>query len=827
MTLKQSVRAYGTLATLLAGTALASAVPTSAQEPVPVPAAPQGAPDAGIRLDSVVVVGNQRVGADAIRVTTALQPGQRVTGFDIQNAIRRLMATGDFANVEVRFQGEPAVGGALVFQVTERPLIARIDFEGLERVSPRAVRDTLKLQDNQPLNPNLVLKTEQMIRDLLAKEGVQLLAVDTALTPVSEPAGAYRLTFNVREGSRLSIAEIEFQGNQAFTDEALREAIETKEEGFLWFRTGKFDRERFQEDLRNRLPTFYGEHGYIDFNVVSDTLVVDPQTGKARLQVTVNEGPRYRLGEFAIEGASRFPTEELERMFTAQRRSVLGLFARTDERQAGEVFNRAALDDATTKVQQLYKNEGYLYAQVLPQVERVPATEAGVDPVVNITWAVSERTPFYIDKIFIQGNSYTHESVIRDRLLIFPGDVYNEDRLLQSYRNIAALGFFETPLPTPNIDPNPEEGTVDLTFTVAEKQTGSINFGTSIGGGYYGRSGGVSGFLGYSQPNLFGQAKQADLRVEYGWGRSSFTTSYTDPAVLGTRNSASVSLFHTDDRWRGVTLSEGRYMRTGGSFRWGFPIPGLRWTRAFAGYSLSKFRYEARDVEECSVTNIFCQPSAVSSSLSATVTRDTKNHPLFPTAGTRQSISLEQSGGILGGDGNFQKLTADTEWWIPVGRLGGGAPGSRPIITSLGVKARTGAVFGDASAFPFSRFFLGGTQWGETLRGYDESELTPLGFVPRGVAGFPSTGRLGNAFLAITGEYAVRLNDNLSVSLFADAGNIWSEPGFIDPTRLFRSAGIGGSIVTPFGPLGIDLAYGFDRPDPGWKFHFKINPAGF
>ena len=807
---------------LLAGT------PAGAQQTPPPAGAEATAGDRTVRVDSIVVVGNQRVDESVVRVTTALARGQRVSAFDIQNAIRRVMATGDFSSVEVRFQGDPAAGGNLIFQVVERPLIARIEFSGLERISGSTVRDTLKLQDNVALNPNTVVRTRAMIRNLLEKEGVQLLSVDTTLTPVAEPAGAYRLTFTVREGSRLSIADIDIVGNQAFSDDDLRDAMGTKPEGFLWFRTGKYDAAKFQEDLRQRLPEFYGERGYIDFNVVSDTLLVDPESGKARLQVTVEEGPQYRLGEFAIKGASRFPADQLERMFTSQRRSVLGLpFGRNSERERGEVFDRAALDDATQKVQQLYKNEGYLFAQVIPQVERVPAEQAGGSPTVNVTWAVSELTPFYIDRVVIEGNTYTHESVIRDRLLIFPGDVYNEDRLLQSYRSIAALGFFETPLPTPDIVPDQENGTVRVTFNVKEKQTGSINFGTSIGGGYYGRSGGVSGFLGYSQPNLFGQAKQADLRVEYGWGRSSVMASFTDPSVLGSRNSASVSIFHTDDRFRGISFTEGRWMRTGGSFRWGFPFLGMRWTRAFAGYSLSRIRYEASDVEECEEGNIFCQPSAVASNVSMAVTRDTKNHPLFPSAGTRQSVNLEHTGGILGGDGNFQKLTSDFEWWAPVGRIGGSAPGSRPIVTTFGLKARTGTVFGDASRFPLNRFWLGGTQFGESLRGYEETEITPFGFFERGSRGITSAGRLGNAFLIVSGEYAIRLNDNLSVSAFSDAGNIWDAPGLIDPSRMYRSAGFGASVVTPFGPLGIDLAYGFDRPEPGWKFHFKINPSGF
>ncbi|HET7321319.1 MAG TPA: outer membrane protein assembly factor BamA, partial [Longimicrobiaceae bacterium] len=813
----------------LVGTALvAGAAPARAQTGAPTDTVP-----ATVSVDSVIVRGNSRVTDAVIRVTSALKPGPAVSGLDVQNAIRRLMATGEFSNVAV--YAEPSASGAsnLIIEVAERPFVAKIDFEGLKHVNPKTVRDTLKLTDNEPLNPNDVARTKQMIRDLLAKAGIQLIAVDTTLTPVAEPAGAYQLTFRVREGNRLSIADIEIEGNEHFSDDDILDALSTRPEGFLWFHSGKYDRAKWEEDLQKNLPEFYGRHGYIDFAVVSDTMVVDPVSGKARLQVTVREGPQYRLGDFTIVGASHFPQDQLERIFTSQRHSVLGLPFGSSERQAGEVFNRTALDAATTTVEQLYRNDGYLFAQVLPRIERVPASAPGESPTVNVTWAISEDQPFYIKRVAIEGNTFTHESVIRDRLLVYPGDIYNDDRLLQSYRAINALGFFETPLPVPDIVPNPDSGTVNITFHVKEKQTGTINFGTSFGGASAYSSGGLSGFLGYSQPNLFGEAKQANLRVEYGYGRNSFTAGYTDPALLGTRNSASVQLFHTDDSFRGVSFSEGRYVRTGASLQYGFPIFGLRWTRAFLGYSLSRIHMQARDEDACSPGDIFCLPDQTASDLSLSVMRDTKNHPLFPTAGTRQSVTLEQTGGPLGGNGNFQKLTTSTEWWVPVGKLGGNAPGSHPILTTLGLTVRTGAVFGDASEIPLSRFWLGGTQYGEQLRGYGETEITPFGYVPQGsstnAVGRPifSQDRLGNAFLTMSLEYAVRVNDNLSVSLFGDAGNIWSSVGLIDPTRLYRSLGIGGTIVTPFGPLGIDLAYGFDKPEPGWKFHFKINQPGF
>ena len=170
---------------------------------------------------------------------------------------------------------------------------------------------------------------------------------------------------------------------------------------------------------------------------------------------------------------------------------------------------------------------------------------------------------------------------------------------------------------------------------------------------------------------------------------------------------------------------------------------------------------------------------------------------------------------------------ADAEWWTPVASIGGGTPGARPIIMTFGLSARAGTIFGDADRFPLERFFLGGTQFGQVLRGYDESTITPLGFFERDDLGITSNDRLGNAFLAITGEYAIRLSDVISLSVFGDAGNIWSSPRSINPSKMYRSLGIGANLVTPFGPLGIDLAYGFDRDPASWKFHFKINQPGF
>lgn len=808
-----SNRGRAALAALLTF-ALGGAVPGAARAQDP---APQAAP-AGFIVDTVEVRGAQRLAADAVVASAGVRSGAVLNAQQVQDAIRRLMATGNFESVQVYVRGAEQGRGALVLDVRERPLVAGIEFVGLRSVSGATVRDSAGLRENAPLDPQRVAAAQKLTRDLLAARGIQLLSIDTALAPAE--GGGVRLTFDVREGNRLTVAEIDFTGNQAFSEEQLEGAMSLKEEGFWWFRGGRYDRAAFEEDLRTSLPQFYGRHGYIDFAIVGDTLLVDPATGKARLVVEVAEGPQYRLGEFNVQGNSRFPSEALADVFTTQRRSVLGLpFGGESQRSAGEVFDQQAFNAAATQIEQQYRNEGYLYAQVIPTIERVPGDE-GEAPRVNATLSVSEQQPFYIRHVAFRGNSTTHESVIRERIWVVPGDVYNEQRVIQSYQAISGLGFFEVPMPLPDIRPDPTTGHVDITFQVTEKNTGSVNFGTVFGGGPYGTTstGQVAGFLSYAQPNLFGQGKSASIRAEGGRGRSTLEASYSDPSIGGGRNSGGVSIFRRGDRF--VNFGNGRRIQTGASLQFGFPVPGSLRTRAFLGYSLSRTDYQSsNDSCEPGSTSLFCLPNATASSLSLALTRDTKNHPLFPTQGTRHSVTVEQTGGPLGGDGNYQKVFAQAEWWVPTGRLGSGP---RAPQMALGLSARTGTIFGDVDRFPFERFYVGGVMFGQPLRGYQESSVGPRGYSA-------SCNRslqlecLGDAFFTVSGEYALRLTDALSVSAFADAGNVFGDVAEFNTSRLFRGAGVGATLVTPFlGAIGIDAAYGFDRDEPGWEIHFKL-----
>lgn len=771
-------------------------------------------------VGAIQVDGNRRVRDATVLTEIGIQVGDSIRHQDVNRAIKRLWSTQQFSNVEIRAvpdAADPTGPITLRVVVEEQPLVRAIEFRGLENIGDSAIRDTVDLNAGEPYSPAKAEAAEAMTRSLLADKGFFVRDVTHELEEIPGIEGERRLVFDVEEGQKVAISAIEFEGNEAFTDEELTGALSTKKEGFLWFRTGMFDEEELRADLRANLPEYYASEGYIDFTVVGDSIAVDESTGKAKLFVQVSEGPQYALGSFDIRGNRRFPTTDLRSFFERERGGLLrslGIGVGGRGQVAGEsVFDEVAFMAATTEVQRLYSNYGYLYAEVDPVIERQPG-EDGDPPTVAVSWNIREGQPAFINEVRISGNTYTHEDVIRGQLSVLPGDIYSEDLIIQSYQRISGLGFFETPLPLPDILPDPETGDVDVTFNVVERQTGSVNFGTSVGG-----STGIAGFLGYDQPNLFGQAKSGSVQWEFGSFTRNFTARYSDPSILGSRYSGSLSLFSSSDRF--FTFSEGRRQRTGAGLRFGIPLPfDIRNSTFNVGYSLSRTTYD--EFEEGEVESLFSLPPGVQSTFTVGLQRNTLDHPFFPTVGTRMELETALNGGILGGDGTFQKATLLGAWYVPVGQLGGGQPGSRPIRMTLGLNVEAGSIFGDASRFPFDQFWMGGVQFGLPLRGYEETTVTPSGVIPRDASDFPLENRIGNAYVRLSAEYAIRLNDNISLSTFYDAGNLWRRPGEINPMRLVRGAGIGVMLVTPFGPLGLDYAYGFDKPNPGWQLHFKF-----
>ena len=776
--------------------------------------------------DSVAVRGNSSVDENAIRGDAGLIAGANLNFRDVQRAIRALFATGQFDDVKIECNPASGAGAKtiLAISVRERPVLSDIRIDGVDRVSEKSVRDRIEIPEARPLNPALVTRAVERIDSLYEANGYYLARVRPETTMVGAQV---RLTFKVEEGRRLAVSGIRIIGNEKISDRAIVKAMKTRPEGFLWFRKGAFDEDKYAGDLGDGLPALYGSRGYIDFQVVRDTMIVDRENGKALLEITVSEGPQYRVGEFNVEGNRRFSTDEVVRYypFTDYTRSITSRVTdviRGRDATPEGVFDRSRWDEAFGNLQTAYRNEGYIYADLRPVIERRQVSDTS-QHIVDLRWVIDEKAPAIINRIEIIGNDYTVESCIRDQLTIIPGDVYNQDRIIQSWQSVGNMGFFEAPVQPPDTRQANEQGDIDLVFNVKERRTGNINFGASVGQGL-----GVGGFIGLDQPNLFGRCKRGSLQWQFGRYVNDFNLSYSDPTIRQSRVSGTVSVYSSRARYTVADL--GRSLRTGGSVELGFPLP-----RSVFGYnSRLRLSYGGEIVSFGSdgllgETEDIYGNNSFRSTLGATLMHDTRGGMPFATSGGMQSLTAQFSGGPLGGTYNFQRYTAETRAYAPLGQIGGQGQGSQPMTFVLGLTGRTGVVTGNTGPFFFSQeFALGGVQYGEQLRGYDEFSISPRGYITGTDTYSAQRTSFGKAYFTATAELGFRVNQSLYTNLFYDVGNVYTNARQFDPTRLFRGAGIGVSTVTPLGPLGLDYGYGFDRldrngrPAPKWQLHFRL-----
>jgi len=788
---RRSLLLAGCLAALLSGTRRAVA-----QEP--------GSPPA----DSIAVLGAVRNTPQQIISFAGLVPHQPVTYRVIQRAIQALFVTGQFDDVRVE-QRQLDGKLVLVLVVKERPLLQKWTLKGVEEEDAGTVRRKINLPEARPLDRAALERSRHAIDSLYRKRGYY--AVQIKVTELPQDNNQVRLIFDVTPGPRVVVSRVEIEGNQHFKDPEVVKGMVTRPEGFWWFKKGDYSEEKVEDDIRNSIPNWYADHGHIDLRVLSDTLIADSVPGKAIVRVKLDEGDAYQVGRFEVVGNRRFSIEEISTFFPFGKEVLAG-----DGKQVGEPFSRSAWAAATEKLTNLYQNNGYIYSSVVPEEVR----RAGADSThyVDLKWNIREGQPATINRIIILGNDVTHERVIREAIVMLPGQTFNRDALIRSYQNVSNLNFFQQPLPPPSVDPSENQVDVDIVFRVTERRTGNINFGASVGQGV-----GIGGFIGLEEPNLFGKAKRGKLQWQFGRNINDFNLSYTDPSILESRTSATITLFNSRRRY---TIGDlGRQRQRGFQNQLGFPLFGSRYTRVYASWGLQQIRYSDAAAD---LSRVFACDNCTRSSLGMSVARDTRIGLPFAVAGSSVTIGGEQNGGILGGTGNYRKLDFEGRWYTPLGRAGGADQFGGGVQFTLGLTAKSGFIIGDTGPFYTELYSMGGVQYGIPLRGYEEFAITPTGFDPQAGGSQARPESFGKAYAAFTVEAGARVSQAIYLNLFTDAGNVYKRAREYNPTRLFRSVGVGVAVISPLGPLGVDVGYGLDKtdlfgkPKPGWQLHFRL-----
>jgi outer membrane protein insertion porin family len=312
-------------------------------------------------VDTVVVEGNSRVPAAQIVENAGIVAGQTTNYRAIQRAVIALFRSGQFDDVRIEQRGGDE-RFLIAIIVRERPLLQRWAVRGPEQISEGSVRGKVSLVEGRPLDRAAVERSRSAIDSLYQKKG--FYAARVRVNEIDQGNGSVRLVFDITEGNRIAISQVIVEGNTHFEDGEVVEGMASKPEGFFWFQKGEYNDDKIDEDLRDRLPQWYGDRGHIDFQVLRDTLVSDSVPGKAILKLTVDEGEAYLIGTFEINGNRRYSTEELSTFFpfgtVVAGRGTIG----------NQPFSRKAWEDATEKLRNLYANTGYIYSRVEPEAIR-------------------------------------------------------------------------------------------------------------------------------------------------------------------------------------------------------------------------------------------------------------------------------------------------------------------------------------------------------------------------------------------------------------------------------------------------------------------------
>ena len=775
-------------------------------------------------LKDVKVEGNVVSSANTIIFTSGLRKGLTVSASEFPRAIKRLWQLGLFDDVQIRYDDEYNNEVSITLIVTESSLVGEVVFEGNRKIKDSKFIEELEIATGQRIKPNMLSEKKKQMKKLYAEKGYLKADIDFQLISSNKISNLFDgkaqsitkdIIFKIKENEKIKLRNIYFEGNEAYSDFRLRFLMkETKQQRWYYFWRTAFDKDKLETD-KEKIIEFYQNKGHRDFTIIADSVLYDGNSKYLDVALFVDEGPKYKYRNFSWEGHSLYSENILSR--------ALGLSKGGNYSE--EDFTRAVYD----RMQGLYMDKGYIYSRIEPEITPVD------DDSLDIHFIISENHKVYIRNILIKGNERTRENVIRRIMRIYPGDVFNKERLLRTHREIMMLNYFGNVVP--DVVPV-DDDKVDIEIVVEEKSSGQANMNMGFSQAF-----GVTGGGGFSLPNFRGKGQHLALSFEVGaanYNNSYFgssyrprkreraTLSFTDPMVNDTNNLLSGSLFYSFSGRSSMYYAPLDMITKGGSFRWGrrfkWPDDYFRGSWSFTGHQRT---YEAENDEQLQLyTGGLNQTVGIS--INQSISRDSRDHPEFPTIGSLMAISSSISGGPLGGNEDFHKHVLNLEWYTPTFW-------KFVLMSSVklgGIKALP-SEDNERSIIPFNeRFIMGGSGmiYGNPLRGYEDNRVGPLTS-----SGGPFG---GNALLSITTEFRVPFSENPVVygMIFAEMGNVWIESHLqekfnlprIGPIDLKRSAGVGIRFFMPMiGKLGFDFGYGFDDLNgdgeaEGWKSSITI-----
>ena len=730
-------------------------------------------------VESVDIQGNRRLRDEDLLYYIKTRPGDVFSRERIELDLRELLQLTFFDKIKTRVLTEEGVRGGVnvIFEVVELPIIRDLQFEGLKAVPESEVLKAFREQrvgisKESVYDPVKARSAIRVIREQLASKGFPNATVEVKEEEVSATSTA--ITFVVDQGNRSRIVDIEFEGNEVFSDGELRnQLLLVKETGLIsrFKGTDILDLRKLQYDLGKNVRSYMSSKGYFQARIGEPQVVglgykrtgvpllgtlplplISSKDDTLKIIVPITEGKIFRVGDLKVEGNSIFSE--------AQILAGVGL-------QKGEIANGKRLQEGVYEdLKKAYGNQGFvLYnAEFEPEFKDNPTNPK--EGILDIKITIEEGKQFRLRRLEFTGNTFTRDKVLRREFLINEGDVYNQQSLEYSVLRLNQTGYFD-PLDKDKdveIRTNEEQGDVDLILGVKEKGRQQISFNggvSGIGGSFFG--------LEYSTNNLLGRGEVLSFQAGLGNRQQSFQFSYQNPYFRDRPISVGFSLFASNYKFfgEGTFLSQNQQLLFDASSQNGnlltdsnnlftqrtygasvfatAPLseflpkrPFSRLSRVGVTYQLSATTISDPAVNSSgnaalAVPVIFAQPNIITSRITPTFVFDSRQ-PSPNGIDTLRGTSISASVGLagLGGDVRTYQPTVSYTQFIPVRRK------RSPNAEVFGFRIQAGTVgsFGTTSkirnanslAFVggvplYERYFLGSEY---DIRGYETRSIGPI-----------------------------------------------------------------------------------------------------
>ncbi len=839
------------------------------------------------KVANIIVTGNKFFDQALLISIANINVGDEITipgGDQFARAISNLWKQNYFSDAQIfvtRLEGKNIY---LEIAVTERPRLASFSFKGVRKSEVEDLTPKVGMIKGRIITENTKRSAVEAIQKYYADKGFRGATVNVLETPDTKVENSLAVTFEVDKGIKVKINELNFVGNTIPDSKLEKQMKGTKEKsrftlyppvdsgglaapstvsfndylknaGFLsftktrellnpyirfnFFTSAKFNEKKYLED-KDKVLEFYNSLGYRDA-VIEDEKQYFNANGNMNIDVKVNEGHKYRFGNIVWRGNTKYPDSTLS--------SILGI-------EKGDVYNLETLNKKLGKqlapeggdISGLYMDDGYLFF-------RTEAIETAVyNDTIDHEIRVIEGPQATIKNVRISGNEKTKEHVIRRELRTIPGEKFSRTDLIRSNREIAQLNFFNQEKIGINPVPNPDDGTVDINYTVEEKSSDQLELSAGWGGGI-----GLTGTLGvafnnFSIKNIWkrsawdplptGDGQRLSLRVQSN-GRAfrSYNFSFTEPWLGGKkRNSFTVSLYDTKFRTGAYDPLTGRfnytaadsYIQTTGV---GISLgKQLKWPDDFFNLvtSLNYTRYRLKDYQ---IFQGFSNGFSNNFNIKLALQRSSVNQPIFPSGGSTFLLSAQFTPPYSLFDKErvnaknpyelveYHKWRFNGEWFVPLGKPHGAERNKQFVLRTAVKYGYIGRYTNELAISPFERFQVGdaGLSNNFALLGYDI--IAHRGYPvyetsdPRVNPDQQQASRFFTIFNKYTMELRYPLSLNPSSTIFAlgffEAANGWYDMKEYNPFKLRRSVGVGMRFFLPmFGLLGFDYGIGLDRYTP-------------